>query len=465
MKQFRAFDQRALLVLVDFAVALTGFMGAGLLRFGPGFVSIWNADPRYPDVGVLAPAVAVTVVGVFWMVGLYRGERYLSITRELADLARGVAMTALFLLSVLYMAKLQELSRVTLALFFLLLLVGGGLVRLSVGLRAQSGVFADQAAQVLLVGTFGADRILAAFDRGGPPVNLVGFVGRDSPGVASLSRLGDLTDLPDLLGKTVVDEVVVCLPVEEWGRLDAIAGVCAEQGKVMRVPVDVARNTLRSGRIEYLDSIPLLTLVTTAGARAGMVAKRALDIVVSGLLLLGLAPLFVAIATALLVTDGRPVFFSQVRGGLNGRPFRFHKFRTMVPDAEELKEGLAELNERNGPMFKMASDPRVTRVGRLLRRSSLDELPQLWNVLVGDMSLVGPRPPTMDEVELYDRWHRRRLSVRPGITGIGQVIARHDPDFDRWVDLDLQYIDTWSFWNDVRILLRTPLAMVRTPGS
>jgi lipopolysaccharide/colanic/teichoic acid biosynthesis glycosyltransferase len=130
-----------------------------------------------------------------------------------------------------------------------------------------------------------------------------------------------------------------------------------------------------------------------------------------------------------------------------------------------LKEGLAKLNERNGPIFKMESDPRVTRVGRLLRRSSLDELPQLWNVMVGDMSLVGPRPPTIDEVELYDRWHRRRLSVRPGITGIGQVMARHDPDFDRWVDLDLQYIDTWSFWLDVKILLRTPLALVRTPGS
>lgn len=464
MRHSRAHEYRALLVLADLASVAAAFMAAGFLRFGSDFVSLWNADPRYPDVGLLVPALAVGVVAVYWATGLYRQESYLALRQELKDLARGVVVASLLVLATLYMAKLQELSRLTLGLFFVSLLVSGSIVRLALALLRQR-VQIDDTLQVLLVGTDRADRILAALHTGGPPATVVGYVGRETADVASLSRLGDLTDLPSILGKVVIDEVVVCLPVEEWGRLDDIGGVCAEQGKVMRVPVDVARNTLHSGRIEYLDSIPLLTLVTTAGARAGMVAKRALDIVVSGLLLVVLAPLFLAIAAALLVTDGRPVFFSQVRGGLNGRPFRFHKFRTMVPDAEKLKEGLAELNERNGPIFKMESDPRVTRVGRLLRRSSLDELPQLWNVLVGDMSLVGPRPPTMDEVELYDRWHRRRLSVRPGITGIGQVMARHDPDFDRWVDLDLQYIDTWSFWLDVKILLRTPLALVRTPGS
>jgi exopolysaccharide biosynthesis polyprenyl glycosylphosphotransferase len=451
-------------VLADLASVAAAFIFAGFLRFGSRFVMLWNADPRYPDVGLLLPILAVSMVAVFWATGLYRQESYLALRQELADLARGVAVASLLILSTLYMAKLQELSRLTLGIFFVSVLASGSLIRLVLG-RDRPRVGSFDALQVLLVGTHRAGRILTALQTGGPPATVVGFVGRETPDVAGLSRLGDLTDLPSILGKVVIDEVVVCLPVEEWGRLDGIGAVCAEQGKVMRVPVDVARNTLRSGRIEYLNTIPLLTLVTTAGARAGMVAKRTLDMVVSAVLLVLLSPLFLLIAAASLVSDGRPVLFTQVRGGLNGRPFRFHKFRTMVPGAEELKEGLSELNERNGPIFKIEADPRITRVGRLLRRSSLDELPQLWNVLVGDMSLVGPRPPTMDEVEMYDAWHRRRLSVRPGITGIGQVIARHDPDFDRWVDLDLDYIDSWTFWLDVKILLRTPLALVRTPGS
>ncbi len=464
MKHSRAHEHRALLVLADLTVALVAFMCAGYLRFGWDFVSLWNADIRYPDVGLLAPLIAVGAVAVFWASGLYRGESYLAIGRELADLTRGVAVAGLLLLSVLYMAKLQDLSRVTLGLFFLILLFGCSAVRVAGGLW-RVRIPPEQALQVLLVGTHQAERIVTALSRGSVPAAVVGFVGRESADVAALPRYGDLSDLPEVLAKSVIDEVVVCLPVEEWGRLDAIGGVCAEQGKVMRVPVDVARNTLRSGRVEYLGAIPLLTLVTTAGARAGMVAKRALDIVISSTLLVLLAPLLAAVALAVAVSDGRPVFFSQVRGGLNGRPFRCHKFRTMIRDAEHRKGELEGLNQRVGPAFKIEDDPRVTGVGRFLRKSSLDELPQLWNVVKGEMSLVGPRPPTIDEVERYDPWHRRRLSVRPGITGIWQVTSRDDPSFDRWVDLDLTYIDTWSFWLDVRILARTPLALLRTPGS
>jgi lipopolysaccharide/colanic/teichoic acid biosynthesis glycosyltransferase len=154
------------------------------------------------------------------------------------------------------------------------------------------------------------------------------------------------------------------------------------------------------------------------------------------------------------------VVFRQTRVGLHGRPFRMVKFRTMVPDAELRRAELILLNEISGPAFKLHQDPRITRVGRILRRASLDELPQFWNVLRGQMSIVGPRPPLPDEVAGYDLWHRRRLSMKPGITGLWQVSARLEEEFDRWVELDLRYIDRWSLWLDVKIMLRTVPAML-----
>ena len=161
-----------------------------------------------------------------------------------------------------------------------------------------------------------------------------------------------------------------------------------------------------------------------------------------------------------------PVFFSQERCGLNGRRFYLYKFRTMVHNAEDMRKELFKKNEVDGPAFKIKKDPRIIPfIGTFLRRTGLDELPQLWNVLVGDMSLVGPRPQPVDEVAEYDPWHRRRLTVRPGITGLWQVTSRHDPSFDTWVDLDLEYIDRWSVWLDLKILAQTPVALFRSPGA
>ena len=174
-----------------------------------------------------------------------------------------------------------------------------------------------------------------------------------------------------------------------------------------------------------------------------------------------IAPL-VGVAIAIALSDGRPILFRQTRVGLHGRPFVVNKFRTMVPDAEERLAELEARNEIQGHAFKVTDDPRLTRVGRFLRATSLDELPQLWNVVLGQMSLVGPRPPLPREVAGYNLWHRRRLSMKPGITGLWQVQARREQDFDRWVELDLAYIATWSFHRDVWLLLRTiPAVLVR----
>jgi exopolysaccharide biosynthesis polyprenyl glycosylphosphotransferase len=199
------------------------------------------------------------------------------------------------------------------------------------------------------------------------------------------------------------------------------------------------------------------------GAR---IAKRTIDIVGSVIGLVVFAPLFVLLALAVRLTSRGPAIFVQERCGLGGRMFRFYKFRTMVEDAEAKKAELAHLNEMKGPVFKIARDPRITRLGTVLRKTSLDELPQLWNVLKGDMSLVGPRPPTPDEVERYHGRQVQRLSVMPGITGLWQVSGRSSlPDFDNWLELDLEYARKQSTWLDLRILLKTVGVVLLAKGA
>ncbi len=201
-------------------------------------------------------------------------------------------------------------------------------------------------------------------------------------------------------------------------------------------------------------------------SRAACAAKRSIDIVGSALGLLVLSPLFVIVALAVKLTSRGPALFVQERCGLGGRKFAFYKFRTMVEDAEERRAGLEHLNEMNGPIFKIRRDPRITRLGKVLRKTSIDELPQLWNVLKGDMSLVGPRPPMLDEVERYDARQAQRMAVVPGITGLWQVSGRSSvPEFDKWLELDLEYARTWSLWLDVRILLKTVIVVVLAKGA
>ena len=200
--------------------------------------------------------------------------------------------------------------------------------------------------------------------------------------------------------------------------------------------------------------------------RGARIAKRAVDVVLSSVGLVVLLPLLLLLALAVKLTSRGPILFVHKRCGLAGRRFRFYKFRTMVQDAEAKKRELEHLNEMSGPAFKMTRDPRVTRLGGVLRKLSLDELPQLWNVLRGDMSLVGPRPPTPDEVERYTTRQIQRLSVMPGITGLWQVSGRSDiVDFERWIDLDLKYARTWSMWLDLRILLKTIIVVALVRGA
>jgi exopolysaccharide biosynthesis polyprenyl glycosylphosphotransferase len=223
-------------------------------------------------------------------------------------------------------------------------------------------------------------------------------------------------------------------------------------------------HTLATGRVEEFAGVPIYSILSGPDRVVALIAKRLLDAVgaVAGLVVT--APLAIGIAIAIRRDSAGPILFRQERVGLHGRTFEVVKFRTMVDGAEEQLGELLDHNEIQGHAFKMTNDPRITKVGRWLRRTSLDELPQLWNVLTGQMSLVGPRPPLPSEVAGYDVWHRRRLSMKPGMTGLWQIGARRESDFDRWVETDLEYIDRWSLWLDLKIIARTIPAVMNREG-
>lgn len=261
-----------------------------------------------------------------------------------------------------------------------------------------------------------------------------------------------------------VDEVVVVGGLDPH-VLAALASACEEVGVPLSVQANFLGTRIARASVRDLGGTALLTFTTTPTRSTELAIKRILDIVGATLGLILTAPLLAVLAVLIRVQDGGTVLYVQERVGRYGRRFRMLKLRTMVVDADRDQAALAERSTVTGPAFKMDDDPRITWIGRFLRRSSLDELPQLVNVLRGEMSLVGPRPPLPDEVDQYARWQRRRLSMRPGLTGLWQVSARDEPDVARWIALDLQYIDQWSLLGDLRLIVRTVPAVLSGRGA
>lgn len=301
---------------------------------------------------------------------------------------------------------------------------------------------------------------------------LLGFVdsqwiSKGAPNIQQRYEMVNPKNLGDFLKDNVVDEVMICLPLKEYYDQHAvITDTCVEQGVIVRILADFFFSQLAHARIEYFEGSSILTLYTGAMGGLPLFIKRLLDIVISLSLLILLSPLFLIVALIIKWNSPGPVFFVQKRLGLNKRIFNLYKFRTMVENAEQMQKELEELNEADGPVFKIKNDPRITREGRFLRVTSIDELPQLLNVLKGDMSLVGPRPlPIRDYKGFGQRWFNRRFSVRPGITCIWQIDGRSDVSFEKWIQLDLHYIDTWSLPLDFQILLRTIPAVLKGRGA
>jgi exopolysaccharide biosynthesis polyprenyl glycosylphosphotransferase len=278
-------------------------------------------------------------------------------------------------------------------------------------------------------------------------------------------RVRKFVEVPALLRDEAVDEALIACPLSMLPAVAPVVHACATIGVPVTLLSDLFGDQLPAPRLRYLDVLAALSFAPVHHNEVELALKRLIDIVgaAAGMVLAG--PLLAVAALAIRLDSPGPIFFRQLRCGLNGRRFEILKLRTMCVDAERRKVELLHLNEMDGPVFKITRDPRVTRVGRWLRRWSLDEVPQLWNVLRGDMSLVGPRPPTPDEVVKYEPTERRRLSMRPGITCVWQVSGRNEICFSEWMKLDLLYIDSWSLLSDLRLLLRTLPAVLWRRGA
>jgi len=380
----------------------------------------------------------------------------------LRDTVRQCAYGALCLVLFEYLLRL-DLSRFFLGLFSAYAWVLLLLFRLTAG-RVVGVIRREFAAPhyVMVVGTGErAIRMAEALEQSAEyGVRLRGFLSEQTENapaeiaLGSLYKVQPIGELPSILRQHVVDEIIFAVGSESLADLEEVFLLCDEEGVRTRVAVDFFPHVNSTVSLDRFGSTPLLTFTAAPYDEIRLLVKRAIDIAIAAAGLVVLAPFIAVIAILIRLTSPGPVIFRQVRCGLNGRRFLFYKFRSMCQNAEELRPALEHLNIRE-TAFKIPHDPRLTSIGRYLRKFSIDEWPQLWNVLRGDMSLVGPRPAVPGEVDRYQRWQRRRLRMRPGLTCLWAISGRDNVDFETWMKLDMQYIDNWSLALDWKILLRT----------
>jgi len=448
--------------LFELGLTAAAFWAAVLIRRAvtlPGSAETFHEETLGPLL-VLAIGIWLPLV---WRWGLSRTGRMETAFGALWKVACIVTIGSVLLLAAVFATRSLDISRAFLVIFAVVDFVALGAARLMTAwVRHYSRRRGHDRIFVIVAGTGGMARSHATELASHPEwgVEVLGFLS-ERPGVkletvGGAPILGSVEDLGRILGDRVVDEVHFAVSRRTLERLDAPLALCDELGVGIRIVLNQLQRLNSQLYIDRVAGVPVLTLASSPQDPVSLILKRAMDITVSLVALLIAAPFFILPAALLIkLTSPGPIVFRQKRVGRNGRLFTLYKMRTMRADAEKLKASLQAQNEVDGPVFKIKKDPRITGVGRILRKLSIDELPQLWNVLRGDMSLVGPRPPLPAEVEKYERWQRRRLSMRPGITCIWQVSGRSSITFNRWMEMDLEYIDNWSLGLDLKILLKT----------
>lgn len=412
---------------------------------------------------------------LFSMLDLYRSRRLGTIKREIIDIVKATSLGtfAIYLLSLLF-----DMVLVTpgfLLSFWAVSTAATILIR--IGMRyTLSGIRrrGQNLRYLLIVGTNSRAIKFARKIESQPELGyvIVGFVDDHWKGDGDLGKHGwklvsDFRGFIDFIRTNVVDEVLISLPLKSlYNETSQMVNECQNQGILVRHLSNIFDTKMVNSKAEYFEDKSFVSHYTGAMEGWQILVKGLLDRIVSLILLILLSPLFLVVAILIKITSPGPIFFIQERIGLNKRRFRLYKFRTMVDRAEKKQAALEKFNEASGPVFKIKNDPRITQIGKVLRKISLDELPQLINVLKGDMSLVGPRPlPVRDYNGFNTDWQRRRFSVRPGITCLWQVNGRSNISFDKWMELDLEYIDKWSLLLDFSILLRTIPVVLRGSGA
>lgn len=449
---------RVLFAVSDTLLLLLAFTAAYQIRAWLPLQRNFELDA--PTIGMLLGVSFVAWIFVAYWHEVYDRVDGADPKQILAGTLKQCGLGGIALVVAVYLMRI-DLSRPFMLLYVALAWLLLSLFRLNAG--SLVGAIRKEFSQpyyILIAGTGErALRIADTIERAGAHgLVLQGFLDA-APDRAVMSLANDypvwhMDRLPDLLRASVIDEVVFAVPSERLAELEDVFLACDEEGVRTRVAVDFFPHVNSQVYLDRLSEVPLLTFSAAPHDEVKLFLKRMIDIVLSGAALIVLAPLLLLLTAVIKLTSRGPAVFRQERCGLSGRRFTVYKFRSMVLDAEARRAELEHLNTKQ-TAFKIPNDPRLTSVGHFLRKFSLDELPQFWNVLKGDMSLVGPRPAVPHEVERYESWQRRRLRMRPGLTCLWAINGRDQLDFETWMRMDMQYIDTWSLWLDWQIMMRT----------
>ncbi|MFL5802970.1 MAG: sugar transferase [Roseiflexaceae bacterium] len=475
-------SRRAALVAVDAALILIGFAIAYWMRYivdwPPPFEQIVSevATQNFVPLAAFMPIsllLLAVLLAQFTMKGLYRLPRPAGLLDHAGIILSSTVTGTAIVVLVAFINRPFFYSRLIFAfacvIIIVLLCAWRGLLISFRRWRWARGIGRER---VLVVGGTGLGRHVMEGIVAQPSLGyaLVGYLeDRDPPPGTRpnghFRHLGPIEQLASFVRQGTVDQVIIALPFWQHRQLPELVEICRVAGVDFRVAPDLYELSFDRVNVDNLSGIPLIGLKELSLKGWNLVLKRVMDLALVLLAAPLLLPLAALIAWAIKRDSPGPAIFKQQRVGKSGRLFMTYKFRTMVVDAEERKADLAALNEADGPIFKIRNDPRMTRLGRILRRTSMDELPQLWNVVRGEMSLVGPRPPTPEEAARYEEWHKRRLEVKPGLTGLWQVLGRSDTSFDEMVRLDIYYAESWSPGMDLRILLQTIPVVISGKGA
>ncbi len=452
-------------VVLTFAVVLMARYDANRrLDSVSGYVSLLRTVIPKGYIGVLLLYAALIIL-FSQMHGLYHTPRERSKLQEIALVVKALSWSTAMLMATIYLSGTKTIPRLV-----VLASAAMNVVALASWRMWKRGIVERRVAagigvrNVLIVGAGEVGRELADYFDTNRYLGVVvkGFLDHNHAGDPRV--LGRIENLPEVCRAHFVDEVIITIPFMRRRVRQVLLQAQLNNLDVKIVP-DLYGSFARGATLEHLGHVPVMSLRARPFPRSGLLLKRALDIAGSASGLAFMSPLLLVVAVAIRLDSPGPVFYRAQRIGKKGRQFVCYKFRTMVQNADALKDSLLSLNERKGATFKINNDPRITRVGRFLRKYSLDELPQLWNVLKGDMSLVGPRPHPVDDYQRYDLEHLRRLDVTPGLTGLWQVTARRDPSFEKNLDLDLEYIANWNLRMDLQILFRTFAVVIAGSGA
>ena len=477
VKQRHRVTARLLVVFLDVVLAGTAVYFSWWLRYvmgiGPDLTEFQylNFDVYRP---VLLGHIALVFLA-FQIARVYRLQRSTGLVEELGRIFLGSTLAAFFLIAVFYMSRPPGFAGYSRGMFILLwintpIIISANrlLMRIAVDALRRRGHLLEQLV-VVGGGMHGKMIMQQVLTHPSLGYRLIGFL--DDTHFARgahfgrIKVLGPVDQLADAVQAYGVERVIIALPATEHRNIADIIEQCKAQRVGFYVVPDLFEIQLNTVDIDSIGGIPIIGFKDGGIVGWNFYLKRLLDSIVSAAVLILGSPVYLLIALAIKLESSGPVFYTAERVGQNGRPFRMYKFRSMHEDADKLRAALADHNQADGPLFKIANDPRRTRVGAWLRRLSLDELPQFWNILRGDMSLVGPRAPLAEEVDQYEEWQRKRLSVKPGLTGLWQVNGRSNVPFEEMVMMDIYYIDNWSFGLDVNLILRTIPAVVGRDGA